>query len=451
MHRIARYRRKGLALWVVVGVALAAPPLQAAGFGLFEQGTRAMGMAGAFTAQADDPSAMFHNVGGLAFLDQREFMAGTTLITHTKGRFLGAEPFPGPGVEDELAGTLFFPSHLYYVEPLGSRFSFGLSFFTPFGLATEWDDPDTFSGRFISYQAELVSFDLAANLGWRATDNLGIGAGFVARASSVELRRRAGLANPFESFRIVDVADIRLESDREVDFGFTLGILHRLTPTLSWGLSYRSRIRTDYSGVARLAQISTGYPELDAVVAASLPFDRDIGAATSVEFPDLASFGVAVQLNRWTLMELDINWAGWSSFDAIRITFDPPAASPGTPPLPTLPDIDRPEEWRDAWSFRLGLRYNPNPRSQFRFGYVRDQTPQPSRAAGPLLPDNSRNGFTVGYGFQGEAFYTDLALMYLPFKTREVEYPHSVDNFFGTYRLTAWLLGVTVGWRSPTR
>ena len=35
--------------------------------------------------------------------------------------------------------------------------------------------------------------------------------------------------------------------------------------------------------------------------------------------------------------------------------------------------------------------------------------------------------------------------MYLPFKERKVT--ESVDNFFGTYNTTAWLLGVTLGWR----
>ena len=42
-------------------VVLAAFPVDGAGFGVFQQGAKAMGMAGAFTAQADDPSAMFHN------------------------------------------------------------------------------------------------------------------------------------------------------------------------------------------------------------------------------------------------------------------------------------------------------------------------------------------------------------------------------------------------------
>ena len=45
-------------MWRVLGAvmalgALAAVPMYAAGFGIFEQGTKAMGMGGAFTAQAD--------------------------------------------------------------------------------------------------------------------------------------------------------------------------------------------------------------------------------------------------------------------------------------------------------------------------------------------------------------------------------------------------------------
>jgi len=61
------------AVLAVLGVAAAVAPVSAAGFGIFEQGTRAMGMAGAFTAQADDPSALWHNAGGLAFFDETDF------------------------------------------------------------------------------------------------------------------------------------------------------------------------------------------------------------------------------------------------------------------------------------------------------------------------------------------------------------------------------------------
>jgi len=35
--------------------------------------------------------------------------------------------------------------------------------------------------------------------------------------------------------------------------------------------------------------------------------------------------------------------------------------------------------------------------------------------------------------------------MYLPFD--ELEVKQSIDRYTGTYNITAWLLGVTVGWK----
>jgi len=48
-------------------IGFAPPAASAAGFAIFEQGARGMGFAGAFTAQSD-PSAIFHNAAGIAFL-----------------------------------------------------------------------------------------------------------------------------------------------------------------------------------------------------------------------------------------------------------------------------------------------------------------------------------------------------------------------------------------------
>ena len=52
----------------LVACILGPVPAHAAGFSIFEQGARGMGFAGAFTAQAGDPSAIFHNAAGIAFL-----------------------------------------------------------------------------------------------------------------------------------------------------------------------------------------------------------------------------------------------------------------------------------------------------------------------------------------------------------------------------------------------
>ena len=90
----------GRALSIVALVTLAAAPLHAAGFSIFEQGSKAMGMAGAFTAQADDPSALFYNAGGLAFVDKQEFSIGDTYIHATKAELRGRDPFVRQQVRD---------------------------------------------------------------------------------------------------------------------------------------------------------------------------------------------------------------------------------------------------------------------------------------------------------------------------------------------------------------
>ena len=187
--------------------AVVAVPAQAAGFGIFEQGTKATGMSNAFTAQADDPSAMFYNVGGLAFLDQRDFLAGTTIIFLGDSDFSGLPPFPGTAYSGSQQARLKAPIHFYWAEPISENLTFGLGLMTPFGLVTEWDNPDQWAGRFISTKADLTAIDLNPNIGWQITEKLGIGGGVVVRTSSVELKKNIGRPNPGDpQFPVVDIA-----------------------------------------------------------------------------------------------------------------------------------------------------------------------------------------------------------------------------------------------------
>jgi len=62
---------------------------------------------------------------------------------------------------------------------------------------------------------------------------------------------------------------------------------------------------------------------------------------------------------------------------------------------------------------------------------------------GPLLPDSIRRGYCLGFGFNGEHFGLDVADMYLPFQKRNTN-GRSSDNFNGSYKLTANLIGVNV-------
>jgi long-chain fatty acid transport protein len=412
---------------------LAALPARGAGFSIFEQGAKAMGMAGAFTAQADDPSALFHNAGGIAFADHTEFAAGATWIHSTKAEFQGAAPFPG-NVSAEEKPLSEFPPHLYWVQPVNPSFKFGVGIETPFGLTTEWKNPNTFAGRFISTKAALRVIDLNPTVAWRS-GNFGIGVGAIARFSDVELNRAVGRPNPFTQ-RVSDIARVKLTSDFNEGYGWNVGILHHFNPSFSWGLSYRSKVKVDYEdGEARFTQVLTGFPQFDAAVRAQIPFGTDLPVKTSIEFPDEASLGLAFGVSPNLLVETDFNWTGWSSFDQLTIDFTNANAF----------DSTIRENWKDANNYRLGVRWTVSPTAQWRFGYVFDETPQPEEAVSPLLPDADRNGFTVGYGYSG-GVKLDLAVMYLPFKerTRARSFTQEPNPFLGTYNTTAWLFGTTV-------
>jgi len=64
----------------------------AAGFRLPEAGAKAMGMGFAFTAQADDPSAIYFNPAGLTQLQGTNLMLGVTYVRENGGEFTGTTP-----------------------------------------------------------------------------------------------------------------------------------------------------------------------------------------------------------------------------------------------------------------------------------------------------------------------------------------------------------------------
>ncbi|MGB5660540.1 MAG: outer membrane protein transport protein [Thermoanaerobaculia bacterium] len=414
---------------------MAVAPVQAAGFLIYEHGTKAMGMAGAFTAQADDPSALFYNAGGIAFQTdkKRSFLLGGTYVRGEGGGFDGAPPFPGAGVKEETETLSEILPHLYWVERINDRMTFGLGIGAPFGLSVEWKNKDDFTGRFISTKSALTAIDVNPTFGWKASDNFGIGIGIIARFSDVELANHrltpGGLPIPAG----LEFAKAKLEGGMDSGYGFNIGFLHKYNNSFHWGLQYRSRLTVDYDGDLTLTQISTGNPLIDGVLANVIPFNQKIGGKTSIEFPDIASLGLGFATSASSWLEFDINWNGWSSFDQIQVEVDSPA----------LPDIELTQDWSDAWQYRVGFRFNSSQRSQWRIGYIYDETPQPEYTVSPVLPDANRNDFTFGYGYMGDKFSVDLAIMYVKFDDRTVS--ESDVFYFGTYNQDAWLLGVSFG------
>ena len=58
-----------------------------------------------------------------------------------------------------------------------------------------------------------------------------------------------------------------------------------------------------------------------------------------------------------------------------------------------------------------------------RAGYYQDKTPQPVDDVGPILADNDRNAYTLGFGYNTERWGVDVSDLYIEFKDRDTAGP----------------------------
>ena len=419
---------------VICAVALMSANVFAAGYAIYEQGAKASAMAGAFSATADDPSAIFYNVAGIAFQRNLAATMGATWITFINEFDSSGYEFPGPGGNGGYEDHDFLIPTVYAVVPIGENLTFGLGQFTAFGLRTDWENGSTFSGRFISQDADLKTASIQPSLAWKTSNNkFAIGAGVEYRLAEVTLERNAGAVNPFTQ-RIVDVAHVRLAADRSDDIGWNVGVLFAPSDKWRFGANYRSSMEIEFDGQADFTQIPTGNAQLDAIIAATrIPPDQNF--TTSLPFPAITQLAVATGVIPGWTVEFDAVNMTWSEFDSLLVEFE---QTPGQ-------NIERHENWEDVWSYRLGADHPITDRWSVRLGALYDETPQPVEAVGPLLPDANRAAVTFGLGYKHGPWRFDLSEMVLHFEDRDT-LGQSDDNFNGVYETSANLLTFNIGY-----
>lgn len=403
-----------------------------AGFSIFEQGAKASGMAGAFVATADDPSAIFYNPAGIAQQRELSVLAGATFINFSN-EFNGDPNSPvTAGADAKYDRHTFVPPNMYAIMPIGENLTVGVGVFAAWGLRTDWADP--FPGRYISKDADLKTTSVNPVVAWQSSDGrIAIGGGVEYRRTRVILTANRLALNPFTN-RIVDVANIRLASDYGDDIGWNIGVLYKPSERWRVGASYRSDMDIDLNGDAEVNQIPTGNAQFDAIVGSQLPPDQPI--STTIPFPAIGLIGIAFSPNADWDIEFNISHMTWDRFKALTVNFETTPAAGFT----------RVQNWEDSSAYRLGVNHNATEMWDVRFGAVYDENPQPVEAVSPLLPDSDRIGATFGTGWHHGPFVADWSVMILHFKDRSTE-GRNEEGFNGTYKTDAVLWSFNLGYR----
>ncbi len=347
----------------------------AGGFQIKEQGTKSMGMANAFTAIADDASALWFNPAGIAFQEGAQVLVGGTVIIPKVDFTSNSSNTVAIGTTSSISDQVFFPPHLYvsYNAPDG-RISYGIGVNSPFGLTTEWPTTAPFAGA--AQYGRLEAINVNPNLAFKVNDNFSIAAGV-----------------DYALMYNVDFNGTALRQNFDGDgWGWNAALLYK-TDQFGFGVSYRSKIKVDATGKSRNAVAESAN-------------------AITVTDPEMLNIGVAFLPNPDWTVSFDVDWVNWKRFTALSFTYTPALTGVGA-------SLSVPENWKATTAFRAGAEWRYAKNMRIRAGYEFDPTPVKDEDFSPLLPDNDRHAFALGYGYDFSDHATlDLAYMYVLFLDR---------------------------------
>jgi len=452
--------------------------LGAQGFGIYEQGTCAMGRAGTgVAAPCADGSAIFFNPAGLAGLTGGRATIGVTLLD-VQGGFTDDVSRQKSSLDDPL---LAIPQ-VYAAYGVTPKLGVGIGLFAPYGLQTRW--PLTFDGRFAGYDNILRSVYIQPTVAYQVTPWLSLGGGLDIVLGKVELNQRLDLADApvpttlgvpagtiFGQFGIApgtDFADAHLEASKTTVTAHWGGII-KINDKLSIGGRYLMHATFDYEGTAEFSQVLTNLviPATITVGAFTIPAGTPVDAllaapvtsggldlfntvltaqtvTTQITNPEQLILGFAYQPRKDWRLFVDYQFTRWGKrFETVNIDFA----------NPVLNRVLH-EDYENTNGIRLAAEWAKDAKWTFRGGYLRHQGAAPDQTVTPLLPEGSRNEFTGGFTVKlSPGFSADVAYQYIKQndrrgRTREALFNQAPTTLLnhGVYDFHAHLFGVSLGY-----
>jgi long-chain fatty acid transport protein len=351
------------------------------------QGTAASGMGNAFSAQADDPSALHYNPAGMTQLRGVEFMTGALLSGGTT-TFTSPTGVTATGDRD---GSLAWPppTHLYLtanLKDLGIRafgdLTAGIGMTVPFGSVTRWPNDGPF--RTATTFNTLPLLDIKPTVAYRLTNDVSIGLG-------ADIYTFSGLFGEGHVERksvwpggggIAAGAQVELFG-ADTAAGLNASLLYTALrnpdgkPLANIGIVYRSQATLHLNG----ALLANGAKVSDATATFVLP---------QVFTGAIAIWPVRNHEREWKL-EVDVDYVGWKSVRNLDVHL----ANGGT--------IPQPLNWRSTYAVMLGTEHRwlameslPSWEVALRAGYTTQPTQMPDFGFDPGVP--SADVHIVGTG-----------------------------------------------------
>jgi long-chain fatty acid transport protein len=411
-------------------LALGAGQALATGFSIYEAGARATALGCAFTATADDGSALFYNAAGLSFQSGRHAdLNAIAVVPHFKfAGYLGQGGNLERGISAER--TFLVPGAAYTANP-GGKLAYGVGVYAPFGLGVEWQDPEQWVGRRISYDVGIQTIYVTPAVSYLLADGLAVAVGADVATQHLKLSKYS----PDPQFG-TNAIQTTIEGRSNPNVTPSLGLMYRPSPQVSFGAMYhfeKTMVFEDQDATLGNVQ-GPDDPWATSLIAGLSGSQQTV--SSELNLPSMMSVGLAYSPAPTLRLEGNYVRFGWSTFQSLELDF-------ATDALDQAIHFG----YEDSWQARFGAEFQASPTVSLMGGYVRDTTPQPLQSISPLLPDSDRNDYSVGMRWHRGSW--DLSLSYMAVvgesRTNVVDgepLRNTTDYPFGTYKASAHLAGI---------
>ncbi len=435
-----------LLVMVMISIlAFSAKTVYAGNIDTFGVGAKATALGGAFSAKADDFSAMYYNPAGLVQIKKPEISLGASVVVPNLNQsvsFKNSQALPPPigssdkgstSTNDESpvlvapAGGIVYPTTI-----AGRPVAFGIGSYVPFGLKLKWNaDPAANLGAYNAYKSWYSRFVYAApTVSVALTDKLLVGVGLAFGKSrsgeihdiylSPETIKYAQLThNPLVNYI---GGSTRSDFKDHANWSFNMGVIYKFTPSLQVGLTYRGKTKTKFSGPT------------DFIASNGTVLDSATGSV-SIDAPEQIQGGIYYQFSPKFSGEVDFTWTHWSRIKSYTVTWNK---------VPELLQLEGKtsetfvRDWKNTTQLRFGASYILSKKVTLRGGFYYDPTPVTNKGFDLVWPDADKMAISTGAGIKlSKHFNVDLAYEFLVTKGSRKLPMGASENLNASYGIPA--------------
>ena len=393
----------------------------ALGIRIADQDSRATARGNAYTATADNPSAIYYNPAGISQLYapplslatgtgknavpvEQDGEGGLRLRMGVYAITLGSEVNLGGGTSSFDISHRWQAAASFYTtwKKENSPLTFGLGLYSPYGFGVWYAENSPFRQLAISGSVAYTSLNPVVS--WQVTPTLSIAAGPTLNYAKVGLKRG-----------IFAVGDAFEFEGTGWALGANAGILWKPHPMHSFGLMYRSETQVNFDGHANTfipGFISNREP-----------------ATANIVFPQNIVLGYSFRPTPKLNIEVNVDWTDWDRLNTVILN-----KGSGNAALPF--------NWQSSFFYEFGATYKFDGGFSASAGYIYSENSVPNGSFNPIVPDSNRHIFSVGLGKQWKQWDIDLAYQYAHGPSRTV-----TGLAAGTYQFDSHAISISAGYR----